>query len=68
MGDVAEEAAEFRRDNLFEGADRFRRFGEAGPLYEVLEVTGQRVKIDLVESGEIVHVPLAEVLESTVAA
>jgi hypothetical protein len=67
MNGVAEEAAEFRRDDVFAGAGRFRRFGEAGPLYEVLQVRGDRVTIDLVESGETVDVPLAEVLDSIVA-
>jgi hypothetical protein len=67
MGGVAEEAAEFRRDDAFAGAARFRRFGEAGPLYEVLEVRGERVTIDIVESGEVIDVPLAEVVDSIVA-
>ena len=67
MNGVAKEAAEFRRDDVLAGLNRFRRFGEAGPLYEVLEVSGDRVRIDLVESGEIADVPLSEVLESVVA-
>ncbi len=67
MNGVREDAAEFRREPTFDGLTRFRRFGEAGPLYEVLEVSGDRARIGLVESGEIVDVPVAEVLGSIVA-
>ena len=68
MNGVAEEAAEFRRDNSpFEGLARYRRFGEYGPVYEVLEVKGDRARVELVESGEVVDVSLEEVLDNPVA-
>jgi hypothetical protein len=45
-----------------EGAARFRRFGEHGPLYEVTAVSGQRVRIRVVLSGEETEYPLEAAL------
>ena len=67
MTGVAEEAAEFRRDDAFAGLARFRRFGDCGPVYEVLAVQGDDAVVELVESGEKVSVPLAGVLEDPLA-
>jgi hypothetical protein len=48
-----------------DGADlvgSYRRFGEIGPVYEVVSITGPgKVRICLVESGEMVDYPVAEV-------
>ena len=44
MSGVAEEAVEFRRDDAFSGANRFRRIAGIGPVYEVVEVGSERVK------------------------
>ena len=67
MDGVREDAAEFRRDDAFTGLARFRRFAEGAPLFEVLEVTGDRARIELVESGEIADVRLSDIQDSLVA-
>ena len=67
MSGVAEEAAEFRRDDVFAGLGRFRRFSEFGPVYEVLSVEGETAFVELVETGEKVGVPLAGVLADPLA-
>ena len=68
MDGVAEEAAEFRRDDSpFKDLARYRRFGEYGPVYEVLGVEGESALVELLESGEKARVPLAGVLEDPLA-
>ena len=67
MGGVQEEAAEFRRDDVFAGLTRYRQFGEFGPPYEVLGVHGDRVAIELIRTGERTEISLAEALENPVA-
>ena len=68
MDGVAEEAAEFRRDDArYQGLARFRRFAESAPLFEVVEVRGDRVKIEFVESGDVADVRLSDVQDSLVA-
>ncbi len=64
MSGVAEEAAEFRRDDAFEGLARFRRFAEGAPLFEVVEVSGDRARIGFVESGDFADVRLSDVWHS----
>ena len=64
MSGVAEEAAEFRREDAFTGLARFRRFAESAPLFEVLEVVGERVKINFVETNELGDVRLSDVQHS----
>ena len=66
MDGVAEEAAEFRRD-AFVSLARFRSFAEGAPLFEVLEINGDRARIKLAESGEAADVHLADVQDSIVA-
>ena len=50
-----------------EGVDlvgTFHRFGEAGPAYEVLSIAGEgQVRIMVLESGETLDYPVAEVRE-----
>ena len=60
MGGVAEEAAEFRRDDLFSGARRFRRLADTGPVYEVISVHGERVTAQMIDSDETFDYPLAD--------
>ena len=68
MSGVREEATEFRLDgSAFEGLARYRRFGEYGPVYEVLGVEGEDAFVELVESGEKARVPLTGVLEDPLA-
>ena len=67
MGGVQEQAAEFRRNDVFTGLARFRRFAEGAPLFEVIEVRGDRVKIARVESGEIADVRFSDVQDSLLA-
>ncbi len=67
MNGVAEEAAEFRRDDALTGQGRFRRFSDCGPVYEVLGVEGDSASVELVETGERVSVPLSGVLADPVA-
>ncbi len=67
MSGVAEEAAEFKREESFTGLARFRRFAEGAPLFEVREINGGRMKIEMVESGEMAAVSLDNVRYSIVA-
>jgi hypothetical protein len=67
MGEVREEAAAFQRDQAFAGLARFRRFAEGAPLFEVIEVKGDRVDIEFVESGEKANVRLSDVQDSILA-
>ncbi len=67
MNGVAEEAAEFKRDDVLAGPERFRRFSEFGPVYEVLGVDGDTAFVQFVETGEKVGVPLAGVLADPLA-
>ena len=60
MNGVAEEAAEFRRDDVFAGARRFRRLADTGPVYEVIAVRGERVTAQMIDSDEIFEYPLAD--------
>ena len=64
MDGVREEAAEFRRDDAFAGLARFRRFAEGAPLFKVIEVNGDRVKIGFPESGQFSDVRLTDVWHS----
>ncbi|MEI9965698.1 MAG: hypothetical protein WDM92_14495 [Caulobacteraceae bacterium] len=53
MGGVEEEGAEFRRPAAaFEGLARFRTFGPDGPLYEVLGVGPNTVRVHVFDNGE----------------
>lgn len=53
MSGVAEEAADFQRaGDTFKGLARFRRFGDDGPLYEVLAVSAGTVRIHVMDNGE----------------
>ena len=65
MDGVREEAAEFKRDMPpFEGFGRFRRFAEGTPLFEVLEIRGERADIRFLEGGELANVRLSDVRHS----
>ena len=65
MSGVAEEAAEFKRDmSPFEGFGRFRRFADGTPLFEVLEIRGERADIRFLEGGEFANVRLSDVRHS----
>ena len=61
MSGVAEEAAEFRRDDAFAGAHRFRRIAGIGPVYEVVEVGSERVKIRMIDEDDLIDLPRASV-------
>ena len=71
MSGVHEEAVAFceaeRADALagtpFEGAQRFRRFGDCGPMYEVLSVEGDRVRVWLSNSDEETVIRFADAAE-----
>ena len=67
MSGVAEEAAEFKRDDLLTGQGRFRRFSDCGPVYEVIAGQGDSTSEELVETGERVSVPLLGVLADPIA-
>ena len=60
MGGVAEEAAEFRRDDAFAGARRFRRLADTGPVYEVVAVHGSKVTAQMIDSDETFELPLTD--------
>ena len=61
MGGVREEAAEFRREDLFVGSERFRRVAGTGPVYEVLAVHGQTVTAQMIdEDDKTFQYPLAD--------
>ena len=65
MNGVAEETAEFRREmSPFEGLERFRRFAEGTPLFEVLEIRGERADIRFLEGGGLANVRLSDVQHS----
>ena len=64
MNGVAEDAAEFRRDDAFDGLARLRRFAEGTPLFEVLEIRGERADIRFLEGGELANVRLSDVRHS----
>ena len=64
MGGLAEDAAEFRREDVFAGLARFRRFAEGAPLFEVTEIKGDRAMISFPESGEFAEVRVSDVLHS----
>ncbi len=57
---VAEEAAEFRRDDRFGGAERLRRLAGIGPVCEVVEVESKRLKLRLVDQDDTFEYPRAE--------
>jgi len=40
----------------------FRRFGEFGPVYEILEVARENVRVEVPETGEKLTVALRDVL------
>jgi hypothetical protein len=61
MNGVAEEATEFRRDDVFEGAKRFRRIAGIGPIYEVVEAGSERVKVRMIDKDDLIDLPRAEV-------
>jgi hypothetical protein len=47
---------------------QIRRLGDAGPAYEVVAIEdGNRVLIEVIESGERVSFPIASVLEDPLA-
>ena len=71
---VHEEAAPFQHGTgpslagtPFEGLGRFRTFGSAGPMYEVLAVRGQTVRIFLYNSDEEADYGLDRALTDPVA-
>jgi hypothetical protein len=61
MGGVAEEAAEFRRREVFVGTARFRRVAGIGPVYEVVQVGPDRVKVRMIDEEDVFELPRAEV-------
>ena len=61
MGGVQEEAKEFRRDDVFEGANRFRRIAGIGPVYEVVEAGPERVRVRMIDEYELIDLPRATV-------
>jgi hypothetical protein len=65
---VQEEAAAFKGvASPFAGLARYRTFGEEGPMYQVLEVRGDRVLVWLSNSDEEVEIPLASALQDPLA-
>ena len=60
MDGVAEEAVEFRRDDVFGGLARFRRIAGIGPVYEVVEVGPERLKVRLIDQDDVFEYPRAE--------
>ena len=62
MSGVAEEAEEFRRDDVFAGAERFRRIADTGPVYEVVAVKGDLVTAQMIDSDETFDYPLVDAL------
>ena len=60
MSGVAEEAVEFRRDDAFTGAARFRRLADTGPVYEVVTVQSDRVMVQMIDSDETFSLPRVE--------
>ena len=61
MDGVAEEAAEFRRDDVFAGSERFRRIAGTGPVYEILSIQGQMVTAQMIdEDVATFQYPLAD--------
>lgn len=67
MQGVGEDPVAFTSATALSGAGRFRRFGSEGPLYEVVEIQGDRSVIRVVESGETAIYPLASALADPVA-
>lgn len=78
MDGVEETAATFEHDvsarrapqligTPFEGLKRFRTFGEFGPMYEVLEVRGDRVRVFLHNSMDETDYRLDHALDDPVA-
>ena len=64
MNSVREEPQEFRRTPPdFDGLARCRRFGELGPVCEVLWTTDAFAHVRLVESGEELDYRLDRALE-----
>jgi hypothetical protein len=64
MNDPQEDPAAFRRAHPdFDGMARYRRFGELGPVYEVLWTTEAFAHVRLVESGEELDYRLDRTLE-----
>jgi hypothetical protein len=45
----------------------FRRFGECGPVYEILAVVGEGVEVEVPETGEKLTVELRDVLADPIA-
>ena len=62
MDGVREDAAEFRRDDVFAGAKRFRRLADTGPVYEVVAIDGDRVTAQMIDSDDTFTYPLVDAL------
>ena len=61
MKGVAEEAAEFRRSDVFAGSERFRRIAGTGPVYEIIAVEGHMVTAQMIDEDEkTFQYPLAD--------
>jgi hypothetical protein len=60
MSGVQEEAAEFRRDDAFAGPARFRRLADTGPVYEVVAVGPERLKVRWIDQDDVFELPRAE--------
>lgn len=69
MSGVEETAAKFVRDEAgeFDGLRRFRTFGPEGPMYEVLQVHADHVRIHLFNSDEQADYRLDRALNDPIA-
>jgi hypothetical protein len=67
MNGFREEQARFEGNQAFAGPGRFRTFGEAGPVYEILEQSGDRLRIRIVETGEEAEYDADDAVQDPVA-
>jgi hypothetical protein len=51
-GGVQEDGTAFAAKRAFDGLARFRTFGDGGPLYEVLSVDVQTVRVHVFDNDE----------------
>ena len=71
MDGLQEDAASFEGPDYrqalvgtpFEGVKRFRTFGDCGPMYEVLAVEGDLLRVWLYNSGEETTIRRVDALE-----
>lgn len=74
MDGMREEAVKFETDDgtslagtPFAGSAKYRTIGEAGPMYQVMQVRGDRVLVWMSNSDDEAELPLGDALNDPLA-